>query len=327
MPVDLDYYAILNLKPGSSAEEVRDQWRRLAKAYHPDKHAGDRRFEEQLRLINLAYEVLRDPQRKAAYDLRFPPEPPPVRPAPKPAGSTSPKPPPKSTPPKPPQGVKPNPARDIPRSPVPAAPVFRRRRSILALGSAAAVLVLLLVWQLSTFLRDSAAAPPVSVRIGAVSLPSVPGESIPVPSPGTDDEAQKIAAERAREAQQLAALKAPLVQRYGAALPRINALIAQSDSLCRTNNPLSTPAVSADRSEQGRLLAHLAADTKLLRSARDQAQSSLDEMQWYGTAGMWASQAQEVSSDLQELEALQPVVSADIGALSRSSPMAPSALL
>ena len=61
-----DYYDILGVKRGSSADEIKRAYRKLALKYHPDKagktHEG--KFEE----VNNAYQVLSDPKKRAAYD-------------------------------------------------------------------------------------------------------------------------------------------------------------------------------------------------------------------------------------------------------------------
>lgn len=72
MQSETDYYTVLHLKPGSSIEEIRRQYRRLAKVYHPDRNPGEEDWcAEQLTAVNKAYEYLSNPQRKAAYDKSF----------------------------------------------------------------------------------------------------------------------------------------------------------------------------------------------------------------------------------------------------------------
>lgn len=62
-----DYYAELGVDPGASADEIKKAYRRLARKYHPDvsKEPG---AEERFKAINEAYEALRDPNRRSAYD-------------------------------------------------------------------------------------------------------------------------------------------------------------------------------------------------------------------------------------------------------------------
>ena len=62
-----DYYATLGVEPTAGDAEIKTAYRRLARKYHPDvsKEAG---AEEKFKAVNEAYEALRDPQKRAAYD-------------------------------------------------------------------------------------------------------------------------------------------------------------------------------------------------------------------------------------------------------------------
>jgi len=62
------------LDPGADADIVSAVHRRLALRYHPDLHPGAEAFRRMLE-VNRAYEELRDPGRRALYDLRFDPRP------------------------------------------------------------------------------------------------------------------------------------------------------------------------------------------------------------------------------------------------------------
>src|SRR5262245_12851961 len=63
-----DYYEILGLARGASEQDMKAAFRRLAKDCHPDRNPGDKNAEQTFKELNEAYEVLRDPQKRAAYD-------------------------------------------------------------------------------------------------------------------------------------------------------------------------------------------------------------------------------------------------------------------
>lgn len=62
------YYETLGVSRGASDAEIKSAFRRLAKQYHPDRNNGDPDAERRFKEINEAYEALKDPQRRAAYD-------------------------------------------------------------------------------------------------------------------------------------------------------------------------------------------------------------------------------------------------------------------
>ncbi|HEX8387126.1 MAG TPA: J domain-containing protein [Rubricoccaceae bacterium] len=63
-----DYYQTLEIDESAPAEAVKQAYRRLALAYHPDRNPGDVVAEERFKSVQSAYEVLADPTRRAAYD-------------------------------------------------------------------------------------------------------------------------------------------------------------------------------------------------------------------------------------------------------------------
>ncbi len=63
-----DYYQILGLEKGSSEDEIKKAYRRLAMKYHPDRNHGDATSEEKFKEINEAYECLSDPEKRQRYD-------------------------------------------------------------------------------------------------------------------------------------------------------------------------------------------------------------------------------------------------------------------
>ncbi len=62
------YYEILGVPRGASEPDIKAAFRRLAKECHPDRCNGDRGAEHRFKEVNEAYEALKDPQRRAAYD-------------------------------------------------------------------------------------------------------------------------------------------------------------------------------------------------------------------------------------------------------------------
>ena len=63
-----DYYEILGVQKGADEKELKGAYRKLAKQLHPDANPGDKTAEHKFKEINEAYDVLKDPQKKAAYD-------------------------------------------------------------------------------------------------------------------------------------------------------------------------------------------------------------------------------------------------------------------
>ena len=63
-----DYYELLGLTKGASAEEIKKAYRKMAMQYHPDRNPGDAEAEAKFKDCSEAYEVLKDEQKRAAYD-------------------------------------------------------------------------------------------------------------------------------------------------------------------------------------------------------------------------------------------------------------------
>src|SRR5579859_6515127 len=64
-----NYYETLGLTKSASADDIKKAYRKLALAWHPDKHAGDKtEAERKFKEINEAYQVLSNPQKKQIYD-------------------------------------------------------------------------------------------------------------------------------------------------------------------------------------------------------------------------------------------------------------------
>lgn len=63
-----DYYATLEVARDASADDLKKAYRKLAMKYHPDRNAGDKASEARFKELNEAYDVLKDDQKRAAYD-------------------------------------------------------------------------------------------------------------------------------------------------------------------------------------------------------------------------------------------------------------------
>jgi molecular chaperone DnaJ len=63
-----DYYEILGVARDADADAVKRAYRKLALQYHPDRNNGDKGSEEKFKEATEAYEVLRDPDKRGAYD-------------------------------------------------------------------------------------------------------------------------------------------------------------------------------------------------------------------------------------------------------------------
>lgn len=63
-----DYYEILSVEKSADGETIKKAYRKLALQYHPDRNGGDKEAEEKFKECTEAYEVLRDAEKRAAYD-------------------------------------------------------------------------------------------------------------------------------------------------------------------------------------------------------------------------------------------------------------------
>ncbi len=63
-----DFYKVLGVDPNASADDLKKAYRKQAMKYHPDRNPNDKTAEHQFKEANEAYDVLKDDQRRAAYD-------------------------------------------------------------------------------------------------------------------------------------------------------------------------------------------------------------------------------------------------------------------
>ena len=73
----VDYYKVLGIEKGSSADDIKKAFRKLAVKYHPDRNPDNKAAEDKFKEINEAYAVLSDPDKKQKYEVamlnRLPP--------------------------------------------------------------------------------------------------------------------------------------------------------------------------------------------------------------------------------------------------------------
>src|SRR4051812_50017777 len=63
-----DFYSVLGVERTAADDDIKKAYRKLAMTYHPDRNGGSKEAEERFKAITEAYDVLRDPQKRAAYD-------------------------------------------------------------------------------------------------------------------------------------------------------------------------------------------------------------------------------------------------------------------
>lgn len=69
MAANSDYYDVLGISKGASADEIKKAYRKQALEWHPDRHKDDKEAaEKRFKEINEAYQVLSDPQKRSSYD-------------------------------------------------------------------------------------------------------------------------------------------------------------------------------------------------------------------------------------------------------------------
>jgi len=68
MAAKQDYYATLGVARDAGGEDIKKAYRKLAMQFHPDRNPGDKQAESKFKEVNEAYDILKDDQKRAAYD-------------------------------------------------------------------------------------------------------------------------------------------------------------------------------------------------------------------------------------------------------------------
>ena len=68
MTTEVDFYELLEVERDADDATIKSAYRKLAMKYHPDKNGGCKDHEAKFKAVSQAYECLKDPQKRAAYD-------------------------------------------------------------------------------------------------------------------------------------------------------------------------------------------------------------------------------------------------------------------
>src|SRR5215472_4043435 len=63
-----DYYELLGVSRTASPDDIKKSFRKLAMQHHPDRNRDNKDAEKKFKEVNHAYEILKDPDKRAAYD-------------------------------------------------------------------------------------------------------------------------------------------------------------------------------------------------------------------------------------------------------------------
>ncbi|VDN00184.1 unnamed protein product [Thelazia callipaeda] len=68
----IDYYEILGVDKNATEQQIKNNYKKLALKFHPDRNPGDHNAAEQFKKMSIAYAVLSDPNKRRQYDLSGP---------------------------------------------------------------------------------------------------------------------------------------------------------------------------------------------------------------------------------------------------------------
>jgi len=245
----MDYYSVLDLASDCSDEDVKAQYRRLARTHHPDVNPGDAEAATaRLRAINEAYEILSDPIKRRVYDLTVD----------KPSMRTASKQPPTDNSPHP--GAAPAP--DVPRwNPYVGAVADARKRTERRTAFAAVLAGVFLVLMLSrTHVGPSIIIPNHEVTDSG-SGPA--GDTVPIQDPDS--------VETSEEAK--SSIVSSLRRTLERMRPQVSEIISSGRQVLKSSNP------STDDGNRQAELSRLTEDLAALQKANDVTESDLQEAQ------------------------------------------------